>query len=234
MTDLHELKQRAIVLLSRSDILKRLIDSVHRARMQRARRQLHSDGYQVCQEICRALNKKGVICFAISGTLLGLVREGGFIKYDDDIDLAVIVDANFDWNIVQRAMEAAGMALWREFGFDGEVTEQAYRYGNLGVDLFAVYLNKDNTRMYFYTYVNDGDSVSLKVKYLDQPTPGKIEAKPFHNFEINIPENASGLLEANYGPEWRVPDPNFVAGSHWQLMDSSNCFVRYKKQKGRI
>lgn len=228
MADVHAFKQKAIVRLSQYATAKRAIDGIHRFKMRQAREQLQVEGYAICQDVCRSLGAEGITCFALSGTLLGLVRDGRFIEYDDDIDLAVVVDGNFDWSRARQAMERAGCHLWREFGFDSRVTEQAYRRGKLGIDLFAQFPCDDGYRMFFYTYEGRNNEVRLHVKYLDQPEPGRILSVQFEEHEINIPTNAESYLEANYGPGWRIPDPDYVAGSRWRYLDSSACFVRYE------
>lgn len=228
MTDIHEMKQKTIARLSRCAAAKHAIDSVHRYRMRHARKLLHSDGYRICSDVCRELEAEGIKCYALSGTLLGLVRDGRFIQYDDDIDLAVVVDGSFDWGRAKSAMESAGCRLWREFGFGGKVTEQAYRFGRLGIDLFAQYPVGSGYRMYFYTYVDEEEGSFLRVKYLDQPDPEDIWPQLFNGYEISIPSNAEGLLIANYGEGWRVPDPNYVAGSRWLFLEDADCFVRYR------
>ncbi len=45
--------------------------------------------YQLMQDMNKAFQEAGVSYFAIGGTLLGSIRHGGFIPWDDDLDIVV-------------------------------------------------------------------------------------------------------------------------------------------------
>ena len=45
--------------------------------------------YDMFSHIVKTLNKYGIEWVATDGTLLGAIRQGGFIAWDDDIDIAI-------------------------------------------------------------------------------------------------------------------------------------------------
>lgn len=54
-----------------------------------ARHNLHKKGYELLSEIDTLMVKNDIPYYCEAGTLLGLVRDKGFIRHDDDIDLSV-------------------------------------------------------------------------------------------------------------------------------------------------
>ena len=51
---------------------------------------LQADAMRICKEIDRICRKHGIGYFICGGTMLGLVRHGGFIPWDDDMDVGML------------------------------------------------------------------------------------------------------------------------------------------------
>jgi hypothetical protein len=149
------------------------------------------------------LEARGLTAFANSGTLLGLVRDGGFIAHDDDIDLALVVpggdvtEVAATWWGVRRDLLAAGL-LDAEFEARERLHAKARTSAGTGVDLFPA-------------WVIDG------LLWVWPHTPGAVAAErvlppePRHvaGVAMPVPRDPEPLLEQNYGPGWRVPDPTW-------------------------
>lgn len=141
--------------------------------------------------------------FLNSGTLLGAIREGRFIDHDDDVDIAVVMPA-------KDAVEAA--VLWTA-GIDTLVARglvKSRERRNLGIfklssttgvniDVFPAWI--EGGRVYLYPHTS-GELVEADLLPLAAcKTTG-----------LPIPRNAEAMLEVNYGPGWRQPDPGFTFG----------------------
>lgn len=64
--------------------------------------------YKLMRDIHKAFKKAGVPYFAISGTLLGGIRHGGFIPWDDDLDIAVTEEFSHAMLNVLQILEKKG------------------------------------------------------------------------------------------------------------------------------
>jgi hypothetical protein len=71
----------------------------------------HARLYRLLDAVGAALKRHGVEYWAVSGTLLGAVRHGGIIPWDDDVDISVWAR---DLARARRAVKAelAGQAVW--------------------------------------------------------------------------------------------------------------------------
>ncbi|WP_299555482.1 LicD family protein [uncultured Tateyamaria sp.] len=151
--------------------------------------------------LTQQLESEGLRVFLNSGTLLGVVRDQSLIAHDDDIDLAVILDAD-------SAVSAA--AAWRrlserlrEIGLSDASTQKAPEIhkltpiGTFEVDLFPVWIEAGRVFVYPHTF---GD-----LTYDDLLPLGVCNMTG-----CAIPRAPEKMLAVNYGEDWRDPDPLFT------------------------
>lgn len=175
--------------------------------IKRRNKGLHQKGYLYLSKIDDVMEKYGIDYFITYGTLLGIIREGEFISYDDDIDLGIIKNERFSWDKLEQAMAEIGMEKKIQFRLNGELTEQTYRVENLSVDLF-LYEEKEGKSVSYVYYQEEGKeyekdvfSVSQNVTSLIERTK-KIEIK---GRMFSVPKHPELFLEEIYGSDWRVP-----------------------------
>ena len=226
--NMRRVKQIIVAWLSRIGFSKRIVDAVHRFRMRKARRALQIDGLRICADLCQEFAVSTEMrAFVTYGSLLGLVREGKFIEHDDDIDVAIVVDSGFSWREVDSVMESIVGVKARRFGYDGVVTEQAYKCGDLDVDIFAMYPVGKCYRSFFYTYHGEGGKPRFRAKYQDTPKHGILISKSFHGSEVLIPDNAEEFLACVYGEDWREPRPGYCGSDRYANLEGCEPFVEY-------
>lgn len=150
------------------------------------------------------LESRGHPCFAVSGTLLGLVRDGDLLPHDDDVDLAVLLDATTHEAAVEEWLRLRAQLLG-----EGVLDEEFERRGLLHtrlrpldkevpVDLFPAWTHGDE----LYIWPSCRGSARL-----DDLVP--LGSRQAAEVPIPVPRDPELLLDANYGPGWRTPDPEW-------------------------
>lgn len=184
--------------------------------------------YQKTQTI-KYLNTKGVALiknlltdiaqapqptFAVYGTLLGIIRENGFIPHDCDVDFGVLTK-NQPLSIIKNYLESKGYRISRAFILDNELTEFSILIGKINVDFFA-YCNRDNLGFGTYDFFNLKDSPlpqenQTRVAYLTCSPITELTTYTVDNVVFNIPQNAERYLAETYTADWRIPNPNWTS-----------------------
>ena len=179
------------------------------------RRLLRRKGWEVLARIDTVLTSLNAPYFLDYGTLLGLIRDGGFIPHDDDIDLTIPPGAARPQEVLKASL-AAGFSYVHGFDVAGYFCEFTVRdRTNLTIDLFFPLRDtEDATKMIGYdifweptrTYPNERANTVVATAYA---IPTTIKRATFNGIEVSIPDPPEALLACEYGAGWKVPDPNF-------------------------
>ena len=190
-------------------IIKKYLGKTKRKFLEKRRAiNLEKNGDKVLKKIFEISEKENLKVWLEFGTLLGIVRNGGFIKYDTDIDLGFINQNNID---LKRILEKYGIIRKFYWKVNGELSEERYTYLNVGIDIFRFYMN------------NDKLATKCFVNKLDKQHVLEFSFTPFEKLIIYnetgylIPENYSTCIIEKYGEDWMIPNSN------WKIDDSPAC-----------
>lgn len=173
----------------------------------------------VLREFDEILVNNSINYSACAGTLLGAVREHGFIKHDLDIDV-VIWNKDYSPNL-QCYLENAGFALKKRYLVDNgdKGREETYEKNGVGIDIFYAYEDLDGTTYLcdFCTMLPDvvTPEGSMKkygrvaTRRLNLPFEYKFIRVPFETIQVNIMENYDKWLKERYGDDYMTPNPSF-------------------------
>jgi len=148
--------------------------------------------------------------FLISGTLLGLVREGKFIGWDKDIDVGIFCTKEKAFEIEKEFRKSKYFEVRKL-----DLTTDRIRIKHLcgaSIDIFPHYLDKNNAKVW-----HDGAATRW------WNSPFTIKETKFLGKKVWIPSNPELYLDENYG-NWRIPVKNFDA-----RLDAPNAEVTNKE-----
>ncbi|RLV50845.1 methyltransferase domain-containing protein [Nocardioides mangrovicus] len=156
------------------------------------------------QQVLGALAEAGVEAFPAYGTLLGAVREQHLIGHDSDADLGYVSRHDHPYDVVresfalQRRLAEQGYAITRYSGgaFKVDVVEAdgAVR----GLDVFGGFLT--GGRLYLMGEVGH----PFREEWIFPLGSCTLEGRT-----LPAPAQPERMLEAMYGPGWKVPDPAY-------------------------
>lgn len=156
------------------------------------------------EQVLGVLTRSGVSPFLAYGTLLGAVREGALIGHDSDADLAYVsefshpMDAARESFRLQRAVVAEGFRVVRYSGLAFKVVITESDGSTRGLDVFGGLIVNDTL------YLMGEVGAPFEHAWLFPTTTASLEGR-----EYPVPARPEKLLEAMYGPSWKVPDPAY-------------------------
>ncbi|MDE2766050.1 MAG: LicD family protein [Chloroflexota bacterium] len=163
------------------------------------------------REVKGVFDELGVTFWLRSGTLLGIVRAGSFIDWDDEMDTASVLGMHgVTKETVKRVAEA-----FRARGFTVRVQE--------GPRYAAVAFVKDGIRTDWTCYrLVDGRAYEFPGIEIPLHVFDELKEIEFAGERFLIPNPPEDYLAAKYGPDWRTPKgPGFEADVVRQVTDGS-------------
>ncbi|MFL0410651.1 methyltransferase domain-containing protein [Microbacterium paludicola] len=158
------------------------------------------------RELVTLLEAADYPVYIVGGTLLGVIRDGGMMPHDDDVDLAFLcrednpADVGLSSYRMERLLVANGYTVIRhslahlEITFFSETGEPDYY-----VDIFT-------------GFFRDGDycqPFALKGPEIVESDLLPTRPREVEGVELPEPNRPEAWLEFAYGPRWMVPDPTF-------------------------
>ena len=164
----------------------------------------HDDGWvwDCVTQVTDALAAQGYEAFVVSGTLLGVIREGGLVPHDYDVDMALMLHARSldeladEWQELRGRLAQAG------------VLDESY--DKTGLRLYKLRLPNGFKCDLFPAWEIDGRvSIWPHTLEIDPASVLPLASREVQGVEVRVPQVPEEVLTCNYGPGWRTPDPFF-------------------------
>ena len=165
------------------------------------------------------MKQNGVEYTLFFGTMLGAIRERGFIKHDVDIDVAVWKE---DYSPkIQRILEENGFKLDHRFLIDeGEsAREETYVRNDVSIDVYCIFPPIDTYPYVCSKWMPIGECVTLEDsmekygyvtgKRLEMPIIKRTVRTQFESLSLPILENSEEVLSFYYGADYMNPNPEW-------------------------
>ena len=154
----------------------------------------------ILREWIKLADKNNIKWFCTAGTLLGVIRDKGFIHYDNDVDLAVFIE---DYNTILNLKSDTCVVSIGEQGFQMCLKDKPFPFIDLWIYaknptnsdeliLAAPYLNNRPLYLAHIIWPNDKYQIcdTLDIKQL-----------LFEDIIVNVPANSEKNLKQLYGDD---------------------------------
>lgn len=246
MKIIKELYWKLGVLVYKHPTLRNIVKPIYRkiafSKENREKNVLfRTNGLKVIEEFDKVLTDNSIPYILFFGSLLGAIREHGFIKHDLDLDVAIWNEDYSDE--ITKCLERSGFKLTKSILVDGGkfAREETYEKEGIGIDIFYLYPYSE-TDGYVCCFRNYPDCLNFEhsihkhgglyaVQYYF-PIKKRISRISFEDkLNLPIPENAHEIMRCIYGNSYMIPQPNRVAGSFKEhqnlLLDKLGKYAEY-------
>ncbi len=202
------------------------------------RRAFHACGLHLLSDFDQVFSERKLPYTLAFGTLLGAIREHGFISHDCDIDV-------FVWNEdyspeIKGALENKGFTLEHAFLVDGGRLgrEETYSKYDVSVDIFYVYPPIDE---YQYTcdFIPYSDEVSwahsqkkygrVLARRIEIPVSKQSMQVSFGSLLLPVPDNYDEFLRFRYGDDYMIPNPSWSNGENPHIVVWNDAIATYSE-----
>lgn len=171
-------------------------------------------GAEALEKIVCLLSSKEYVFWLEFGTLLGAIRNQGFIPHDDDIDLCVPDNQNVDELI--NLLVRYGFVLKRRIFLISTINsgymcnqELTVTWKDVPVDIFICSYDEKKSQITTYDFRNSlslDDFVVFKtVREIKLPLDGVVQMS-LYGINVPIPKNYDEHLKSLYGISYMTPN----------------------------
>lgn len=194
----------------------------------RRRKTFLRNGLDLLEQFHRCCEENKIDYTLAFGTLLGAVREKGFISHDLDIDVCIwAADKPKD---VEYILSKYGFKLDHSFKIDNGQAgcEETYIYKGVSIDIFYIY---DAIARFPYCcdFYPIGDTVTWEksmdtfgyvgARRLELPFTKERELVDFYTSKFFIPSNYHDILSLRYGEDYMIPNPGWSNGNNPHIIE---------------
>jgi hypothetical protein len=162
------------------------------------------------EEVLGAIHEVGIEAFPAYGTLLGAVRDGALIGHDSDADLGYVskhqhpVDVVRESFALQRRLTELGYRTHRYSGIAFKVDVVESDGSKRGLDVFGGFIAPATGDRSPMLYLMGEVGAPFEPGWIFPLGTTTLEGRT-----LPAPARPEKLLEATYGPGWKIPDPAY-------------------------
>lgn len=145
-------------------------------------------------DVTQILAGQGVVHYVCDGSLLGMIRDGGFIPNDNDIDFRV-AQSGLTGPLLEALVDAGFFEFKRNYLAGRLISVGLFRDG-ITVDLYGADFRGDTER---FDIVRKRGFLSYRLPFCG------VEQIEFRGCGVFVPKNVRAHLHACYGPHWQAP-----------------------------
>jgi len=221
----EHLKQFVYSAVSKSSFLKNALKRIYIQTIEKPSNETRNNAFKnnaisVLKEFTDCLDLNGLEYTLTFGSLLGAIRERGFINYDLDIDIAIWYDKS-DISLIHSCLGSAGFKMVHRFSVDNDESacEETYEKSGVSIDVFYIY-DAIERLPYCCDFVKFPDSVDwtmsvfkhggLLPRRFELPWTRERIRTDFESLSLYIPKNSEVILRLRYGDDYMIPNPHWV------------------------
>lgn len=216
------------------------IDHSHSDLLSDMQQNFRAKGLKTLKYFDETMTSNGYVYSLAFGTMLGAVREHGFIQHDLDIDVFMWKEDVND-NLF-KVLQKAGFKIYHSFLVeDGKYgREDTVVYDGVHIDIFCFYPKLEG-REYpyccdFFPYKNARSwEQSIRMfggvlpRRLEMPSSRDVVRVPFQSLSLPVLANAHEFLSFRYGPNYMTPDPTWSNGDNPYIIPWPEKLAKYIK-----